>query len=264
MLRLRQKPISEEEFFRKSGENDVLLFIHGYNVAFHEAILRTGQLAYDLKFSGHAMLYSWPSKGELSDYMADEDSAIYTAPHLRSVLIRLTQVKDRNVYVLAHSMGNRPLIMALEDLGEHSKGRIKEAVFAAPDVNAAIFAQAAGYMRPAANRFTLYASATDKALAASRKLHSFRRAGDTAGQVTVVDGVDTVDVTPVDKGFFSLNHSYYGGSPEMITELRELFQGLDASKRRLLQQVSGRGYWKIKNCSWRPIDDMVVGTAPCG
>jgi esterase/lipase superfamily enzyme len=41
----------------------LLIFVHGYNVTFYEASLRTAQLAYDLRFPGLTMFYSWPSAG---------------------------------------------------------------------------------------------------------------------------------------------------------------------------------------------------------
>src|SRR5216110_2232101 len=44
------------------------------------------QLWFDLKFDGAAILYSWPSKGSLSEYMADETSVEWTAPHLKKFL----------------------------------------------------------------------------------------------------------------------------------------------------------------------------------
>jgi esterase/lipase superfamily enzyme len=37
--------------------------VHGYNVSFDDAALRTAQLAYDLTFDCPAAFFSWPSKG---------------------------------------------------------------------------------------------------------------------------------------------------------------------------------------------------------
>jgi esterase/lipase superfamily enzyme len=60
---------------RIASAKSVLIFVHGYNVTFSEAALRTAQLAHDLRFPGIAMVYSWPSAGQSSGYLHDEESA---------------------------------------------------------------------------------------------------------------------------------------------------------------------------------------------
>src|SRR5262249_54080645 len=44
-------------------EQEILLFIHGYNVDFKNAVLRCAQLGFDLQVPGLAAVFSWPSKG---------------------------------------------------------------------------------------------------------------------------------------------------------------------------------------------------------
>lgn len=54
----------EKEFLSKiksSGSEEVLVFVHGFNVNFDEAVLRAGQIKYDLKFPGEVVVYSWPA-----------------------------------------------------------------------------------------------------------------------------------------------------------------------------------------------------------
>ena len=47
-----------------------MVFIHGFNVPFEDAIYRTAQLAHDLDFDGAPILYSWPSRGTMLGYVA--------------------------------------------------------------------------------------------------------------------------------------------------------------------------------------------------
>ena len=75
----------EEEFIKQistkiaaSPSKDAFVFIHGYNVTFNDAAMRTAQLAFDLNFSGAPILYSWPSNGNFIDYMKDEAMAVPT------------------------------------------------------------------------------------------------------------------------------------------------------------------------------------------
>ena len=41
-----------------------LIFVHGFNVSFDNALFRAAQIAYDLNFDGPVFLFSWPSRGE--------------------------------------------------------------------------------------------------------------------------------------------------------------------------------------------------------
>ena len=46
----------------RAFNNQLLVFVHGYNVDFDNAVRRAGQLAYDLNFDGPTFLFSWPSR----------------------------------------------------------------------------------------------------------------------------------------------------------------------------------------------------------
>jgi esterase/lipase superfamily enzyme len=50
-----------------SRKKEALVFVHGFNVSFRDAARRTAQITYDLGFDGAPILYSWPSRGELSE-----------------------------------------------------------------------------------------------------------------------------------------------------------------------------------------------------
>ena len=87
---------------------EALVFIHGYNVSFENAVKRTAQIAYDLQFPGAPVCYSWPSRGGLADYTRDENQAEWTVVHLHTFLQELVQQSGaKSVHLIAHSMGNR-------------------------------------------------------------------------------------------------------------------------------------------------------------
>ena len=88
--------------------HDLLVFIHGYNVSFENALLRTAQLAVDLPFEGVPVCYSWPSQATLTGYPIDANNADWTVPHLKDFLLELaTETGADSINVIAHSMGNR-------------------------------------------------------------------------------------------------------------------------------------------------------------
>src|SRR5262249_1773862 len=143
--------------------------VHGFNVPFVDAALRAAQMAYDLRIDGAPVLYSWPSQANLARYKIDENNAEWTIPHLEAFLGDLaTQSGARSIYLVAHSMGNRPLTRALKDIamkmGNGTKPPFQEILLTAPDIDAAVFADLAREFRRAGDRVTLYASSNDRAL----------------------------------------------------------------------------------------------------
>src|ERR1035437_1445102 len=91
-----------------SQAKDAFIFVHGYNCTFEDAALRTGQMAFDLSFIGAPILYSWPSKGHIRDYPADETNVSWTSTHFERFLdLIATGSGAKRIHVIAHSMGNR-------------------------------------------------------------------------------------------------------------------------------------------------------------
>jgi esterase/lipase superfamily enzyme len=55
---------TDEDLTRaKSNPDEALVFIHGFNNSFEDALRRAGQLAYDLRFDGPVFAFSWSSEG---------------------------------------------------------------------------------------------------------------------------------------------------------------------------------------------------------
>ncbi len=52
----------------KPSERHVLLFVHGYNTRFEEAVYRLAQIAHDAGAPVVPVLFTWPSRGKLFDY----------------------------------------------------------------------------------------------------------------------------------------------------------------------------------------------------
>jgi esterase/lipase superfamily enzyme len=237
---------SYESFYRdisvwlaKVPVKQAFVFVHGYNVLFEDAVYRTAQLAYDLGFEGAPILYSWPSLGTEIGYPVDLNNAEWTAPQLRWFLEDVATKSSADVvHVIAHSMGNRPVVSALNRIAAESaaavRSRFRQIVLTAPDIDAATFRQLAAALPRVGTRVTLYASSNDRALQLSHKYQGYPRAGDTVPRVVIVRGVDTVDVSALDTGL--LGHSYYGDNRSVITDLLYLLRdGLEPSRRAFLQ-----------------------------
>jgi esterase/lipase superfamily enzyme len=238
-----------------SQEKEVLVFVHGFNVSFTEAVLRTAQLAYDLGFDGAPITYSWPSQSSLSltGYHADETNAEWTAPHLEQFLAEIASRSNaRRIHVIAHSMGNRPLTDALRQIAARmtpaSKPPFDQIILTAPDMDLDTFRQIAGQIARPGQRATLYASSGDEALQFSRKIHGdYPRAGDSGRDIVVLRGLDTIDVSKVDTSL--VGHSYYGDNRSVLTDLFGLIRDSKAPANRFglkPRSKNGLPYWAFQ------------------
>jgi esterase/lipase superfamily enzyme len=233
-----------------SPEESAFVFIHGYNVSFDESILRTGQLAWDLKFRGPAITYSWPSAARTGGYVSDMDIAEWAAPHLRDFLLSLrTTTGTRMVHLIAHSMGGRVLTRALEQLTASAASdtlpQFQEVVLAAPDTNVDVFAQLAPAMRRRSERVTIYSSTRDRALLISAAIRGQgARVGGNASEVPGFQGVDVIDSTLASASL--LGHSDFAESPPLLDDLALLIrQRLGPDKRSVRLERSGE-IWVLK------------------
>lgn len=246
----------------QSEQRDSFLFIHGYNVRFIDALKRTAQLACDLELDGPAICYSWPSRGDVASYTTDEVNVSWSAPHFERLLLDLrSRTQCNRVNVIAHSMGNRALLEAIEriDAKHRSESRdrgkdssapkiIDRLVMAAPDVDLAEFA--IRYVDPLRNtteHTTLYFSDSDRALLLSSRLHGAPRLGLLRDHLHAFDGIESVYVGSQTK--LTLGHSYYGDDPAVIDDLKALLRdGRSADSRELLRSATnagGQSFWKI-------------------
>jgi esterase/lipase superfamily enzyme len=87
-----------------AGGRHVLIFVHGYNTRFDEAVYRFAQIIHDSDAPVVPVLFTWPSRGKLLDYAYDRDSATYSRDALEVVLENLAKdPKVASISILAHS-----------------------------------------------------------------------------------------------------------------------------------------------------------------
>ena len=225
----------------QAGEykDHAFVYVHGYRVDFDYGLYRTAQMAYDLGTVrpedgmvvpfGTAFLYSWPSAGQLKDYAYDQEAARLSVAHLRKFLelvIQKTGVK--HVHLVAHSMGNVPLLNAMSSLSgdEVSGARVSQVILAAPDMGTREFKTLAAGIQSQAQGFTLYASSSDLAMEASRKVHKNEpRAGDVVGgKPTIIKGIDTIDISAITTCYFCFGHDEYVEQSTLLNDIAALLQ----------------------------------------
>jgi esterase/lipase superfamily enzyme len=235
-------------------KDEALVFVHGYNTTFDNAVYRTAQIAYDLKFDGAPFLYSWPSGGGVASYTYDRESAEASKSYMRQFLEMVVKESGaKSISIIGHSMGNQPLLDVLKDMKNSAPEGvvISQVILAAPDVDADTFTDLALAINGFAKGVTLYAAANDRALLVSRNFWGNYRAGDVpAGGPLILPGIDTIDVTAVSTDTFALNHSDYAQHNELLKDIGELIAtGLRPPEQRAMKPErvtndKGGVYWR--------------------
>jgi esterase/lipase superfamily enzyme len=241
------------ELIRKTQAKSALIFVHGFNTSFEDAVYRNAQVIYDLDYRGLSILYSWSSRGSALDYRYDLDSA-YSGRD--GFIFLLKKLRDdfgiQRVDVLAHSMGNLLVLDALKNSAATAKpARVDQLIMAAPDVPRDGFEQQLPDIQKISAARTLYVSGADKALAASKLLAIYPRAGDVpnTGLPVILPGLDTIDVTAIGDEFLGLNHTEFATNRSVMDDLKILLDTQQPASR--LNQIKpypetpdGPHYWR--------------------
>lgn len=240
----------------KVFKDHALIFIHGFNTSFDNAVYRTAQIAYDIKFDGAPFLYTWPSGGNVGSYTYDFGSAEQAEPFFKEFLeLVLRQTGAKSLSLIAHSMGNQLLLRVLENVKPTLPPDVKisQVILAAPDVDRDKFDNLARFIQGIASGVTLYAASNDYALGWAKRFHGgVPRAGDvpTTGPV-IISGMDTIDVTAASTDALGLNHSGYAENNNLLKDIGAIIQtGVrppDVRQPSLIAKVPGQqgDYWKF-------------------
>ncbi|MDP1798962.1 MAG: alpha/beta hydrolase, partial [Planctomycetaceae bacterium] len=260
-------PLSSAEFLtgvcdqlERSRQGDLLLFVHGFNVRFDEAVICAAQLALKMPFNGAVVTYAWPTQGGVFNY--DEDEPINkasVAPFMEFLqTLRAGIPAQTRITILVHSMGNRIVMDALDQMPSPSGEKpISQVVLCAPDVGRKDFERWAPGVLDQSERVALYSNASDSALIVSKGKHAESRAGD-AWHPVLVPGIEVVDCSRVD--LTMMGHSYFGENEDVQTDLFMLIkEQRSADKRPHLERrenETGATYWSFQHsapaiyCTW--------------
>ena len=214
-----------DRLIEKSSKRRALVFVHGFNNRFEDAVFRFAQLVHDSRTDAAPVLFTWPSKGSVLAYGYDRESASYSRDALEELLRWLVKNPDvGSVSVLAHSMGNWVTLEALRQMAIRDgkiPRKIDTVLLAAPDVDVDLARAQVAAMGPQRPIFVLFVSQDDRALAASRRLWGNVRLGAIDPDQEPLkselrrDRIEVVNLTGVpspDK----LGHGTYAENPEVV------------------------------------------------
>lgn len=165
---------------KKTGRNKVLIFVHGFNNRFDDAVYRFAQIVHDSKTPAIPVLFTWPSRGDvrLRSYTYDRESANYSRDALEELLDAISSYPSiKEINIVAHSMGNWVTLEALR--GRSMRGpriarggteKLKNALLVAPDVDVDVFRTQIKRMGNNRPRISLFVSQDDSALGLSKTI----------------------------------------------------------------------------------------------
>ena len=227
------------KWFRKNrnAKRQVLIFVHGFNNTYADAVFRFAQIVHDSGTDAAPILFAWPSRARVFDYLYDKESANYSRRALEDLILQATRSPDvDDVTILAHSMGTWLAAEALRGVAMREKAipaKIKNVVLASPDIDIDVFRRQFIEMGPKRPHFAILTSKRDKALEASRWLSGgVDRVGgsDLKPYAAALDelGVSVIDTSAIASND-PLGHNAFADSPEIVRLLGRRLAGQSLS-----------------------------------
>lgn len=280
-VKLGSKAMFADLWQDMQNSTDVLIYIHGFNVSWCDAV--GSALALQLMLQNapnrdatqklQVVLFSWPSDGlalPWVSYKSDRSEATGSGAAVGRGFLKLrdflADLRDRakkggqtlcgqDIHLLCHSMGNYLLQSALSRVVDFTPGnslpRIFEHVFlCAPDVddNALEAGQPLEKIDQIARYVSLYHNRQDTAMVISdySKGNPERLGGAGAAHPALLHNkVHQIDCTPVVHGV--VEHSYYLAG-KVVADIRASIDGWEQgdSRRERFRSASLENVWTLK------------------
>jgi esterase/lipase superfamily enzyme len=222
---------------RPKGQRNVFLFVHGYNTMFAEGVYRFTQVIHDAKAPAVPVLFTWASRGQVSQYIYDSNSATAARDDLERTLRLVFASQAEQVTILAHSMGNWVTVEALRQIkisgGLPQVAKLRALFLAAPDIDIDVFKSQMRRFGKPAKPFFIVLSKDDKALGVSNFLAGGRgRLGSDGNTEELASlGAVVIDMTDV-SGLDSSNHAKFAQLAAIAPQLRSvLARGVASGER---------------------------------
>ncbi|MEI9916965.1 MAG: alpha/beta hydrolase [Methylovirgula sp.] len=214
---------------RPPGHRKIFLFVHGFNTMFAEALYGFTQVVHDAHTDHVPVLFTWASRGKLTDYLYDNNSATAARDQLAHTIRLLTDSNAEEVNILAHSMGNWVFVEAMRQIkmqgGLKHPEKIGLVLLAAPDIDIDVFkSDLRAYGKPK-KPYYIVLSKDDKALALSKFLAGGKaRVGDDGNVQDLAKlGAVVIDLTNV-HGDDPSDHNKYAQIAAIAPQLEHVLQ----------------------------------------
>jgi esterase/lipase superfamily enzyme len=229
----------------RSHEKEALVFVHGFNNRFEDAVYRFAQILHDSGAGADVapILFTWPSAGNVCAYEYDRDSANYSRDALEKLLRYLQADPDiKTISVLAHSMGNWVTLEALRQMAIRDgrvAPKVKVVLLADADVDVGIAREQITTLGPDHPHIVLFVSENDRALAAAREIWGAPRLGaidpDVEPYKSMIEQeqLSVINMTHMPSHDF-FDHGKFAEDPKVVELIgRRLAEGQVLTDRRV-------------------------------
>jgi len=203
-----------------------LVFVHGFNNTYEDSVFRFAQIVHDSGAKVTPILFTWPSRARLLDYVYDKESTNYSRTAFENALRTLAADPDvKDITILAHSMGTWLAMESLRQMAIRDgkvAPKITNVILASPDIDIDVFARQFTELGPNHPKFTIFVSQDDRALAASRlisgdvlRLGAIDPSAEPYRSKLETAGITVIDLTKVKSGD-GMNHGKFAESPEIV------------------------------------------------
>ena len=223
------------DWFRKNrnAKRQVLIFVHGYNNTYADAVFRFAQIVHDAGTDAAPILFAWPSRARVFDYLYDKESANYSRRALEDLILQAARSPDvDDVTILSHSMGTWLAAEALRGVAMREKSipaKVRNVVLASPDIDIDVFRRQLFEMGPKRPHFTILTSTRDKALEVSSWLSGGVKRVGGSDLRPYAPLLDELDVSVIDTSSIAskdpIGHNAFADSPEIIRLLGRRLAG---------------------------------------
>lgn len=198
-----------------------LVFVHGFNTSFDEAVFRLAQIVHDSGYRGTPLLFTWASSGKPYDYIYDRESATAARDALEATLRMLAASGATRVDVIAHSMGAWVTMEALRQMAiggdADLNGKLGDVLLASPDIDVDVFKSQMARIGKPRSPYIVLLSGDDRALKMSTLIAGNQpRLGEYAKAADLHEyGVTVIDMSK-QKGISASNHHKFAENTLML------------------------------------------------
>lgn len=238
-----------------SGNRDVFIYVHGYNVDFEYPTLVSKELQHFLGYQGAFISYNWPATPNRLAYIRDLETAGATRRNLRKLVEQLSDTTDaRRIHLIGYSAGSRLVFevayqIALQNqAAEKRRARLGQVILIGSDLDRTYFIQAlADGLLEGMDHLSIYMSSSDAALNISRIVFGRNRLGQVAATGEVSPGIEDllradprlslIDASNAPGVDLGNGHSYFRSSPWTSSDIFvSLLKGLSPAARGLARE----------------------------
>jgi esterase/lipase superfamily enzyme len=269
----------------KTGNPELVLYVHGYRVTFDEVAVQMGSLAHYL---GHGAMvtFQWPTGLNFWNYLTDCPRAERYIPDIERLIALLARSSAERINVLAYSCGSPLLAAALARLrARHpaegpaalaQRYRLGNVMFAASDVDLKTFAR--DHVPPIldlAQQLIVYASRNDRALGFSGLIAGASRLGrpdiadlspDELERLAADPRFQVIDVSDV-RGAHEMGgmagHGYWYANDWISTDIvLSLRHPIPPARRCLVKLPGTQRIWKFPENYPQCVADRLLEVFP--